>query len=63
MHYITKNIMLLILYFRSTNVMDNMIKMMERYSNHLEEMIDERTKEIEDEKKRSEQLLYRMLPR
>ena len=48
--------------FWSNNVMDNMIKMMERYSNHLEEIVQERTVEIEDEKNRSEQLLYRMLP-
>ena len=43
--------------------MDNIINMMERYSNNLEEMIQERTKEIEEEKKKSDHLLERMLPK
>ena len=43
--------------------MDNIINMMERYSNNLEDMIQERTVEIEEEKKKSEQLLERMLPK
>ncbi len=43
--------------------MDNMIAMMEKYSNHLEEIVAERTVELEGEKKKTETLLYRMLPR
>ena len=42
--------------------MDNMIKMMERYSNNLEEMVEEKTGQVEEEKKKSENLLYKMLP-
>lgn len=43
--------------------MDNMIRMLERYSNNLEEIVGERTQQVEEEKKKSETLLYRMLPR
>ena len=47
---------------RSANVVDNMIQLMERYSNHLEEMVDEKTVQVAEEKRKSEALLYRMLP-
>lgn len=47
---------------RSTNVVDNMIQLMERYSNHLEEMVEEKTIQVAEEKRKSEALLYRMLP-
>ena len=40
-----------------------MIQMMEKYSNNLEQLIGERMKEVEEEKKRSEMLLYKMLPK
>jgi len=42
--------------------MDNMIKMMEKYANNLEEVISERTHQLVDEKKKADMLLYRMLP-
>ena len=42
--------------------MDNMLKMMEKYTTNLEEVIGERTRELEDEKKKADMLLYRMLP-
>ncbi|ELT98088.1 hypothetical protein CAPTEDRAFT_128612, partial [Capitella teleta] len=48
---------------KSSNVADNMAKMMERYSNNLEELVAERTQQVEEEKKKSEHLLYRMLPK
>lgn len=37
--------------------------MLERYSNHLEEIVDTRTKELEEEKQRSEDLLLKILPK
>lgn len=40
-----------------------MIAILEKYANHLEELVAERTSELDVEKKRAENLLYRMLPR
>lgn len=47
---------------RKPNILDNMIAIMERYTNNLEELVDERTQELRKEKARTEQLLHRMLP-
>ena len=43
--------------------MDNMLRMMEKYANNLEEVISERTKQLMEEKKKTDTLLYRMLPK
>lgn len=51
------------LFFRDINIMDNMIAMMEKYMDHLEEIVSERTKELQEEKKKTDELLFRMLPR
>ena len=51
------------LFLRSSNVMDNIMKMLESYSNNLEGLVQERAKQVAEEKKRSEALLYRMLPK
>lgn len=40
-----------------------MFEMLEKYSNNLEELIKERTEQLDMEKKKTEQLLNRMLPR
>ena len=40
-----------------------MIGMMEKYADHLEELVNERTQQLEDEKKKTDQLLHQMLPR
>jgi Heme NO binding associated len=42
--------------------MDHMLKMMEDYTNNLESLIEERTRELTDEKARIDHLLYNMLP-
>lgn len=40
-----------------------MFQMLEKYSNNLEELIRERTEQLDLERKKTEQLLNRMLPR
>lgn len=42
--------------------MDNMLRLMEKYANNLEEVIGERTRQLVEEKKKADVLLYRMLP-
>ena len=36
--------------------------MMEKYATNLEELVEERTVQIEEEKKKTDQLVYSMLP-
>ncbi|KDR09970.1 Guanylate cyclase 32E, partial [Zootermopsis nevadensis] len=45
------------------NIFDNMMAMMEKYANNLEALVDERTDQLVEEKKKTEALLYEMLPR
>ena len=40
-----------------------MIKMMEKYTDHLEDLVAERTNQLEEEKAKTDELLYRMLPK
>ena len=42
--------------------MDNMVQMLEKYANNLEEIVEQRTSELMDEKKKTDTLLYRMMP-
>ncbi|CAD5113975.1 DgyrCDS3138 [Dimorphilus gyrociliatus] len=44
------------------NIMDNMLRMMEKYATNLEGLVEQRTKELVEEKKKTDLLLYRMLP-
>jgi len=44
------------------NIMDNIMGMMEKYTYNLEECIEERTQQLVEEKKKTDRLLYRMLP-
>ena len=43
--------------------MDHVLSMMEKYAGSLEQEVAERTKALMEEQKKSDILLYRMLPR
>ena len=47
---------------RTTGIMDNMLKMMEKYSARLEDVVADRTSQLAEEKRKTDSLLYRMLP-
>ena len=45
------------------NILDNLLSRMERYANNLETLVDERTQDYLEEKRRCEDLLYELLPK
>ncbi|XP_011864194.1 PREDICTED: guanylate cyclase 32E-like [Vollenhovia emeryi] len=45
------------------NIMDQIMNMMEKYASNLEDLVTERTGLLLDEKKKTEDLLHRMLPK
>ncbi|XP_064598666.1 atrial natriuretic peptide receptor 2-like [Liolophura sinensis] len=45
------------------NLVDQMVHMMEKYADHLEELVEERTTQLAEEQKKTEELLCRMLPK
>lgn len=47
---------------KKTSVADPMLQMLEKYSQSLEDLIRERTEELELERERIERLLSQMLP-
>ncbi|XP_012580670.1 PREDICTED: olfactory guanylyl cyclase GC-D-like [Condylura cristata] len=47
---------------KKTSVADSMLRMLEKYSQNLEDLIQERTEELELEKQKTERLLSQMLP-
>ncbi|ELT96795.1 hypothetical protein CAPTEDRAFT_124162 [Capitella teleta] len=47
----------------SGNILDNLLSRMEQYANNLEALVEERTANYLEQKKRAEDLLYNMLPR
>lgn len=48
---------------RKSNMFDNMMALMEKYAYNLESLVQERTTQLSEEKKKTENLLLRMLPR
>lgn len=47
----------------SSNFIDNLLKRMEAYSKNLEDLVEEKTQTIVEEKMKTEELLYQLLPR
>ncbi|XP_060806014.1 atrial natriuretic peptide receptor 1 isoform X2 [Amyelois transitella] len=47
----------------SSNILDNLLSRMEQYANNLEFLVDERTQDYLEEKKKCEELLYQLLPK
>ncbi|GJQ80786.1 hypothetical protein Trydic_g9377 [Trypoxylus dichotomus] len=45
------------------NLMDDLLRRMEQYANNLEALVEEKTEQLSQEKRRSEELLYQVLPR
>jgi hypothetical protein len=48
---------------RQSNLVDQMIYMLEKHSAHLEELVQDRTKQLAEEQKKTDELLSRMLPK
>ena len=42
---------------------DRMLKLMDKYTDQLETLVEERTLQLAEEKERADKLLYTMLPR
>ena len=53
----------LVLFKRKTNIVDNMVYMLSKYSDDLEGIVQERTEQLCEEQKKTEALLEQMLPR
>ncbi|XP_067995602.1 retinal guanylyl cyclase 2 isoform X2 [Melanerpes formicivorus] len=47
---------------KKSNIIDSMLRMLEQYSSNLEDLIRERTEQLEIEKQKTEKLLSQMLP-
>ena len=46
-----------------SNILDNLLSRMERYADNLESLVEERTQDYLEEKRKCEELLYELLPR
>ncbi|KAG8179782.1 hypothetical protein JTE90_002822 [Oedothorax gibbosus] len=47
----------------SKNFLDNLLSRMEQYANNLESLVEEKTQSLFEEKKKTDELLYQMIPR
>lgn len=48
---------------KKTNIIDSMLRMLEQYSSNLEDLIRERTEELEVERQKTDKLVAAMLPK
>lgn len=51
------------LLIRKPNIFDNMVAILEKHASNLEKQVAERTRLLTEEKKKTDALLYSMLPR
>ena len=49
--------------FRENTLIDSLIQRLQKYSDFLEEKVEEKTEQYKSEKERSDSLLYQMLPK
>ncbi|XP_024939360.1 atrial natriuretic peptide receptor 1 isoform X7 [Cephus cinctus] len=49
--------------YESSNILDNLLSRMEQYANNLETLVEERTADYLEEKRKCEELLYQLLPK
>ena len=49
--------------YGGSNILDNLLCRMERYAVNLEQLVEEKTQDYLEEKRRCEDLLYELLPR
>lgn len=49
--------------YESNNILDNLLSRMEQYANNLEALVEERTSDYLEEKRKCEELLYQLLPK
>jgi len=47
----------------SSNILDNLLSRMEQYATNLEALVEERTADYLEEKRKAEDLLYQLLPK
>lgn len=48
---------------KNRNIMDQMMEMLVKHADHLEDLVTERTRLLYEEKMKTEDLLHRMLPK
>lgn len=56
-------LLFLVFFYRKPNIFDNMLSIMEKYAYNLEGLVQERTNQLYEEKKKTDMLLNQMLPR
>jgi len=44
------------------NILDSILDMMEKYARNLEDSVEERAQQLLEEKRKTDRLLYRLLP-
>jgi len=52
----------LFVHFRKFDIVDTMLKKLEKYADNLESIVQQRTAELNAEKLKTDELLYQMMP-